>query len=120
MTSDEPRLGAGDVPITLNGQQHVLRPTLDACRKLSRVQGGLWALGTRVAQIDFDAIVSVIRIGLDLAPAGEAKLDLERAVYETGLRELAQPVQDFIVAVGNGGRRPGAEVKTAQADPPSA
>lgn len=100
----EIELGAGDVPIMLDGKEQILQPSLAACTAISRLAGGGQAAIARCQALDFDAICAVIQCGLGLNPV-QAK-QLPDAVYKTGTIALAGPCIDFIHIVNNGGRPP--------------
>ena len=97
------QIGAGDVEVELGGEQHVLRPTLEACTKVNELHGSLMQTRTRVATLDFDTIVEVVGLGLGASPQVKAK-QLRKLVYDAGLLALQGPVIDFINNIANGGR----------------
>lgn len=91
-------MGAGDVPITIGGQEYVLKPTLKAAQELSR-NDGIGRMVQRCATLEIDAVVQVIAAGL-----GRTSKDLPEKVYETGLRLLAPACITFLTNLSNGGR----------------
>lgn len=95
-------LGAGNVDITLDGEPAVLRPSLQAAQSISRQNGGISGAVRAVGQFDFDAIVSVVTLGLGVTGA-EAK-EIPNKVWKTGLTELVGPVSSFLTILANGGR----------------
>lgn len=106
MADDEKaQLGAGDVTITLQGEERRLKPSLDACITLSRSAGGITGAIQRCAQMDFDTIVAVISAGLAANPTQRKRL-VEPAVFETGLINLADRCILFLRIVANGGKPP--------------
>ena len=96
-------LGAGNVTITLDGEEAVLRPSLKAAQTISKQSGGIIAAVNAVARFDFETIVSVIALGLGVSQ-GRAVQDLAEKVYATGLTDLVEPVTRFLTIVANGGR----------------
>lgn len=98
-------LNEGEVSITLGDETHILRPTLNAMRKISRAHGGFrLALQSWMNQ-DFDALVSIIKIGADIPDKGETALALK--VYETGMNDrVLMPVYKYLQVLINGGKNP--------------
>lgn len=94
--------GAGNVWIELDGKEHELVPTLQACMAISKIAGGLNAAVQRCLQLDFDTICAIIIAGLSLNPNQAKKVP--EAVFKTGLIPLSGPCIDFINIIGNGGR----------------
>lgn len=100
--SNKTHIGAGDVEIELEGETCVLKPSLKACTALSRMRGGISNTVRAVGDLDFDAMVTVIGLGLGLSDK-ELK-DLPEKVYETGLPELSGPLIRYLSNVANGGK----------------
>ena len=92
-------IGAGDVSIKLDGEECVLRPSLGAARAASRLNGGIMAAVQAIGQFDFDMVVQVIALGLDRKPS-----EIEDAVYNTSVAELAPFAITFLTNLANGGR----------------
>ncbi len=97
-------LGVGDVPVTIDGEQLVFRPTLHAVKILSQ-QGGLAGMIQRCSVLDFDAILMVTIAGLGLT--GNGSKDLPEKIYRTGLFRMSAACIKFINVLANGGRPPG-------------
>lgn len=103
--TDKREIGAGDVPLTIDGTETKLTPSLQACLALSRESGGLYGPGSisdRIMRYDFDAFEVVIRAGLGLGSS--AVKNLPEQIYRTGLLNLIQPCTKFIAIVANGGQ----------------
>jgi hypothetical protein len=96
-------LGAGNVTITLDGEEVVLRPSLKAAQTISKQSGGIIAAVQAVGGFDFETIVSVIALGLGVSQGREVQALAEK-VYATGLTDLVEPVTRFLTIVANGGR----------------
>lgn len=96
------QLGAGDVAITINGVEEVLRPTLKAALSISRSSGGFRKAIQAVNDVDVDAIVSTIAFGLGIE--GKAVDELLDRVYASGLASLVVPVSSYLLILANGGR----------------
>lgn len=103
-------LGAGDVKITILGNEYTLKPTLLAAKTISKDFGGGFAAMTRLSQLDFDAFVKVIAVGLTLTDTGKQKFadgkGLEEAIFETGVVSLSADCIRFVHIVMNGGKPP--------------
>ena len=95
----KPALGAGNVTITLDGEDVVLRPTLKAAQTISRMNGGIMSAVERVTLFDLEVITSVVAAGLD-RPTKEIADD----VWRTGCADLAPHVINFLSILANGGR----------------
>ncbi len=97
------KLTAGDVVITLAGEQRVLRPTLRAITMISAHFGGLAKARDALASQDFQAVFQVVRWGLN-ASDKEAK-DLPQQIFETGIiSDLLVPLIRYIGILANGGK----------------
>jgi hypothetical protein len=113
---DEAVPGSGNIPITLDGKEVELVPSLKACIEISNIAGGLNSAAQRCMALDFQTVCQIIIAGLGLNPVQAKKVG--EAVYKAGVIELAQSCIDFINVVSNGGRplpEPGGE---EEADPP--
>ncbi len=105
MSNDRAKPGAGDVEIMLDGEKKVLRPTLAAAMAISRMNGGLAGAISRVASLDMDTMVGVVRAGLDLTDLGAKGLD--EKVFRSGLGfedGLSAPLQTYLSHLANGVR----------------
>jgi hypothetical protein len=100
MTKNLPLPGSGDVPITLDGEDLFLKPTLEACLRISRLHGNPHDTATKIMAMDFDTVVAVVGIGLRRT----TNKDLQEKVYKTGLVNLRASLISFIHIVNNGGR----------------
>lgn len=93
----------GDVEIELDGVRMWLKPTLNACLIISRVNGtaGPRVLADQCLQLNLDAISTVIAAGL-----GVRVEDIQGQVFKTGTMNLFGKCIRFIHVVSNGGRLP--------------
>jgi hypothetical protein len=96
-------IGAGNVTITLNGEEVTLRPTLRAAQAISRSNGGIMEAVNRVGRFDMEAITAVVAHGLGISKPAEVS-ELGEKVYATGLVDLIEPVTRFLTILANGGR----------------
>lgn len=92
-------VNAGEVRISLDGKDLVLRSSLRAARAVSADQDGFVGALQRLARFDFDAFVSIIAVGI-----GKDASDIEDAVYEAGLETLVDPVSKYVGYLMRGGR----------------
>lgn len=99
MAKTKARLGAGDVEIELDGEIVTLRPTLRAMQTISRQRGGIVTAAEAVGRLDFDAMVQVIKLGLDTDTR-----DIPEKVWRTGLGSLSGPLIRYLTILSNGGR----------------
>lgn len=109
--------GSGFVNIELDGKAMQLKPSLDACIRISKIAGGLNAAIVRCRNLDFDTICEVVQIGLGINPVMAKKIP--EAVYRQGTIDLAGACIDFVHVVANGGRAlpPDDEEDKDEADP---
>lgn len=105
-------IGAGNVPITLDGEDVVLRPSLKAAQTISRQADGIMGAIDRVARFDLDALISIIALGLD-KPVKE----VADAVWRTGCSDLAPAAIKFLGILANGGRPSDGSGGEEDADP---
>lgn len=105
--------GEGDVEIELEGKRFWLKPTLEACLRVSRAPGsrGPRELSEQCLQLNFDAIVYVIAAGLGC----EIDEKLERTVFRSGTVTLFGKCVRFVHIISNGGR-PFAKEEEAKGD----
>lgn len=95
----KPSIGAGNVAITLDDEEVVLKPTLKAAQAISRQNGGIMSAVERVTRFDLEAITSVVALGL-----GREAKDVAEAVWRTGCSTLAPHVIKYLGMLANGGR----------------
>lgn len=99
--------GAGNVEIVLGDDTLILKPTLNAALAISRTAGGIRGAIDKVAAMDFDAITSVIRLGIGTEEAKRRK-DLDRMIYENGLYDAQGEVMgkciEFLSNLARGGK----------------
>lgn len=98
-------IGAGDLEIELDGKIVVMRPTLEACTRISAIAGGFNGAVQRCLNMDFSMICEIVAVGIGANPRQREK-DVPAAVYKTGVLILSAPCIDFIRIVSNGGRPP--------------
>jgi hypothetical protein len=98
------RLGAGNVEIELDGEKVTLKPSLRVAQTISRNASGISGAMDAVNRFDFDMVVGVIALGLNIS--GREADALPAKVYETGMTNLVGPVSRFLAIVANGGREP--------------
>lgn len=95
----EVSVGDGDVPISIDGKQFVLKPSYKACVALATGGDGLRALISRCANLELDTIHRIVAEGLGRNPN-----DLREKLYAAGLRNVSGPCIDYLVVLSNGGR----------------
>ena len=109
MSENKPRLGSGDVTITLNDKEYTLRPTLKAAMILSRTSGGIRGTIDAVMQMNLDVITTVIKQGLGPNIVRQFKQEqLEEAIWEAGLTDTSGGILgkcvEYLHVLANGGR----------------
>lgn len=102
----ESQVGVGDVRITLDGQERVLRPTLHATMTVSKLSNGIVGAIQKVSTFDFDTIVQVVILGLGLSNNAREAREIPDKVYKTGMMDLTPQVVRYLTILANGGRPP--------------
>lgn len=98
-----PNLHDGEVSISLNGKDRVLKPTLRAMSVLSKQFGGLAKVRANLVAEEVETISAVIRLGQNLSERDARNLDDE--IYANGLTaELLVPLITFVGILSNGGK----------------
>lgn len=105
MADKGPEPGAGDVPIVIDGKEHWMRPSLEACMAISKLAGGANRVIERCYALDFEMLVDVIAIGTGYTSMRERKLIAE-GVYKQGTISIAGDCVLFVRIVNNGGHPP--------------
>src|SRR3990172_2604484 len=106
----------GNVSVTLLdaqgvSQQVVLKPSLHAVRTLSRKYGGLQQVIERILKVDFDVLVDVFEVGMQM-PLGnpKARSELEQSIYASGLLDvdggLVTVATNYVSVLIHGGKPP--------------
>ena len=94
--------GEGDVPITIDGEELVLRPTLQAALGISRLHNDIQLTGRQIMNMDLDTIISVVAFGLGV----KVTQKLQEQVWRTGQFDIRLPLMQFMNVINNGGRPP--------------
>lgn len=102
MTEKKLPLGAGNVTITLDGDEYTLKPTLHAIKTLSANYEGLAGCLRRLQTMDFNAYVNVINIGT--GAKGQAAKDMEASIFRTPVGDMVGPLVEYVAVLMNGGR----------------
>lgn len=101
----DPKPGAGTVPIMLDGKEHQLVPTLEACMAISKFAGGTMKAIERCYACDFEAICEIIALGTGYI-SGPQRKQIKEAVFKAGILSVAADCVLFIRSVNNGGKVP--------------
>jgi hypothetical protein len=95
------KLTAGIVPVTLQDETHELKATARAILRISDMEGGITGALTKVQQLDFRAIVQIIKHGTNADDALSKRLD--ELVFETGVVNLMAPLVKYLMLLARGG-----------------
>lgn len=96
-------LSEGEFEIILGkppGAKFVLRPTLEAFKVVNSRFGGFNAALQALSRGDADSLTYIVAAGL-----GKTIADVEGLVFEAGIRNLFDPVGEYVERLTNGGRK---------------
>lgn len=111
------RLSSGEVTITLGGRERVLRPTLDAARKINSKFGGIAPVYNQFIQQDIDALIYVLAAGIDAKRVERTLEEIAPLVFAGGLFQgYGQPAIQFLRNISAGGRDADAAAETDAPD----
>ncbi|NBN78678.1 hypothetical protein GWI72_10410 [Microvirga tunisiensis] len=111
------RLSSGEVSITLGGRERVLRPTLDAARKINAKFGGFTQVYQQFVQQDFAALTYVLAAGLNAKRLQETIDEIEPQVFAGGLfTGYGEAAIKFLRNLTAGGRDADAVAETEEPD----
>jgi hypothetical protein len=97
------RITAGEITVSLNGNDLTLRTTPRAGLQISRQYGGLAKARQQLVDENIDAIVFILRLGSGMSDR-DAK-DLGDRVYRNGITaDLLVPLIKYVAMLGNGGK----------------
>ena len=101
---------SGDITLTLNGEEHTLRPSLQAATSLSATFNGLSQAFDGLTNRNLAVYQAVVKAGIITAKNISTK-DLNEAVWKAGMVKLYSPLVDFLSLLNNGGRKPGEDAE---------
>jgi hypothetical protein len=97
------KMNLGEVSVFLNKEELILKPTYQAASRISNQFNGFRDARQALVAENFDAVVFILRIGLNISGA-EAR-ELPERVYKNGITaELLIPMIEYIGILANGGR----------------
>ena len=97
------KLTAGEVPVMLEGEELILKPTLRAMNAVNRQFNGLRNARERLVNEDADAVSFILRHGLNMDD--RAARDLPERVFRNGLTgDLLVSLIRYVAILGNGGK----------------
>lgn len=112
---NEPKLGGGNVTIRLDGEEVILKPSLQAAQTISRQAGGLAGAMQAVLKLDLDVVTTVVGLGLGYGGTKKPPQDLAEKIWRSGLTDasegaLASGCILFLRVLANGGQMPNDDV----------
>ena len=104
----ESKTNSGEVYLTLDGEELILKPTILAARGVSRQFGGFGGALEQLGKANLDALVTIIRIGANLDDRKARNLDQkiydEMGRQDGAFGELLGKAIRFVAILQNGGR----------------
>ena len=106
---DKPRLGRGNVIVTIDEIEYTLKPSLIAVQTLSRKYGGLNIVVERISKLDFEVICDVVEVGIGRKGNNpRQRQELAEAIFNTGLTDdtgsLGLLCVRYLIILMRGGR----------------
>jgi hypothetical protein len=91
------------INIKLDGEEIILKPSMQAARMISRQFNGMQNARTALTQENFDAVAFIIRVGSGMKDR-EAR-DLDERIFANGLSgELLVALINYVAMLGNRGK----------------
>lgn len=94
----------GKVALTLGDDTYYLTPTIGATKAIGRELGGLVQALAKVQALDFDAMHTIVKHGLQ--PDDKLAKRLQGLLFRGGIVRLIQPLTEYLMILSNGGQRP--------------
>lgn len=107
--SPMPKLGQGNITVSLGGETLELKPTINAAQVLSQRYGGLQDVQMKIVALDMNVITDVLCLGLGprYASAKQRQWIAEKS-FEAGLSDdtggIAAQAQMYVLSLMRGGR----------------
>jgi hypothetical protein len=99
-------IGEANEEIILEGVPKIMRPSLEMALHFSNGQGGLHGATMRCINLDINTIVDVVRMGLgDETMTPKHLRRYQKAIYESGLRDIGTKCVSILGSLANGGRK---------------
>tara|TARA_R110002012_G_scaffold83346_6_gene209797 strand:+ start:46 stop:423 length:378 start_codon:yes stop_codon:yes gene_type:complete len=96
---------AQDMKIVLAGTAYFLVPNLNALRGINAALGGLAPAFTKVRDLNFDAMASVLVSASGMKPGAAEFDDLVRDIWQAENKaDIGAALSDYLVVMLNGGR----------------
>lgn len=102
MTEKKSAIGAGNVVVTLDGEDYTLKPTPYAIKTLSAQYNGMSGCLDALRRMDMNAFINVLCIGAGLK--GQAVKEAEPVICRTPMGDLVGPLVEYVAVLMNGGR----------------
>lgn len=94
----------GQVTLRLGEETYYLTPTIGATKAIGRDLGGLVQAMAKVQALDFDAMHTIVRHGLQ--PDDKLAKKLQGLLFRGGMARLISPLTEYLLILANGGQRP--------------
>lgn len=98
----------GEMSIPLDNGTAVLIANLLAAKGICRHFGGIQQALNKIAQGDIEAMITVVRLAMNVR-AGADAIALEDRVFRTGVLRLTAPLTEYLLVLANGGKQIGTE-----------
>lgn len=97
-----------DIFLELGGERVALRCTLRAAKEINSFFGSYTAAYRKLIEYDLSAYVAIIAAGIGRKPS-----EVEKAIFEVGMPDLASSLTEYLNLLCNGGKPFNSEAKAA-------
>lgn len=95
----------GEFELTLGENTLTLRCTPLALKNVETKHGGIRAVTQQLYDVNFQLIKDLIEAGLQGGQSYDKKT-LEQEIFDAGVMNLVEPMMEYLMLLGNGGKPP--------------
>lgn len=106
----EHQVGIGDVPLMIDDEEFILKPSWGAAQLVSQRFGGISGAVEKVIRLDIEATVQIVMFGMGFVGTRKPPLNLAERIWRAGLTDrtggVAEACVKYLHVLANGGRPP--------------